>query len=393
MTTEILISEFMFAFQSILRTWTRAASGLDSGTGERQPPIRQGRRDGRHRGRWTRAMVTTETAQEISMKLRVGLVGLGPHWDSRHRSALRALSDRFEVRAICEEVAKRADKVADEFGAETVDGYRALATRSDLDAILMLSPQWYGALPIHAACDAGKAIYCASALDLTSAEATEVKQRVDEAGIAFMVEFPRRLAPATLRLKELIATQLGKPRLMFCHRRNSFSPGASATADSAMLRELIELIDWCSYVVGQSPTSVVASGRPSGDVGGYRTMSVDFEPSDPSAPLAQISCGDYIPNAWQEAQSFRLPTGMQVRCKRGVAFVDLPSTLVWFDEAGRHIESLEYESPVGEQLFRQFHRSVTSLLRSTDDLDKAHRALRTVLAAETSRLEGRRVDL
>ena len=328
------------------------------------------------------------------MKLRVGLVGLGPNWDSRHRSALRALSDRFEVRAVCEEVAKRADKVAEEFGAETVDGYRALAMRSDLDAILMLSPQWYGALPIHAACDAGKAIYCASAMDMSSAEATEVKQRVDEAGIAFMVEFPRRLAPATLRLKELIATQLGEPRLLFCHRRRSFSPTVTDAADRAMLRELIELVDWCTYVVGRAPMSVVSNGRPSTEYGGYRMMSVDFEPgNDAPPPLAQISCGDYIPTAWQEAQSFRLPTGLQVSCERGVAFVDLPSTLVWFDEAGRHIESLEYESPVGEQLFRQFHRSVTSLLRSTDDLDKAYMALQTVLAAEDSRTEGRRVDL
>lgn len=330
------------------------------------------------------------------MKLRVGLVGLGPHWDSRHRSALRAMSDRFEVRAICEEVAQRADRAAEEFGAETVDGYRAMASRSDLDAILMLSPQWYGALPIHAACEAGKAIYCASAMDMTSAEAKEVKQRVDDAGIAFMVEFPRRLAPATIRMKELIATRLGQPRLLFCHVRRSFCPGEQALADAAMLRELIEQVDWCSYVVGQSPKSVMANGRPSTEVGGYRVISVDFDASNDAAtppPLAQISCGDYIPNAWQEAMSFRLPTGMQVSCERGVAFIDLPSTLVWFDEAGRHIESLEYESPVGEQLFGQFYRSVTSLLRSTDDLDTAHLALRTVLAAETSRTEGRRVDL
>ena len=30
------------------------------------------------------------------MKLRVGIVGLGPAWKQRHRLALKALSDRFE---------------------------------------------------------------------------------------------------------------------------------------------------------------------------------------------------------------------------------------------------------------------------------------------------------
>ena len=44
-----------------------------------------------------------------------------------------------------------------------------------------------------------------------------------------MAEFPRRHAPATLRLKELIATRLGQPRLLFCHQRSvADTPGRSA---------------------------------------------------------------------------------------------------------------------------------------------------------------------
>ncbi len=331
------------------------------------------------------------------MKLRVGLIGLGSVWESRHRSALRAMSDRFEVRAICEQVAHRAQKAAHEFDADTIDGYHALARRSDIDAVLILSPQWYGTLPIYAACDAGKAVYCAAAMDLDFDESSEVKRRVMDAGIAFKVEFPRRLAPASLRLKELIATQLGKPRLLFCHRRLPHKGVcADDQVDRVVMRELIELVDWCHYIVGKPPAAVVANGRVSGQQrGGYRMMSVDFEQDadgDPT-PLAQISCGNYIPDTWLEAGSFRLPTGLQVTCEHGVAFVDLPSTLVWFNEAGRHVESLETELPVGEQLFGQFHRAVTSLVRSTDDLDKAHIALRTVLAAESSRTDGNRATL
>ena len=34
------------------------------------------------------------------MRLGVGIVGLGPFWESRYLPALRALSDRFEVRAM-----------------------------------------------------------------------------------------------------------------------------------------------------------------------------------------------------------------------------------------------------------------------------------------------------
>ena len=100
-----------------------------------------------------------------------------------------------------------------------MDGFRSLMARPDIDAVLLLSSNWYGALPILASCDAGKAIYCASSLEIDLEKAQEVKRRVEQSGIAFMFEFPRRFAPATLRLKELLATCLGPPRLIFCHWR------------------------------------------------------------------------------------------------------------------------------------------------------------------------------
>ncbi len=119
----------------------------------------------------------------------------------------------------------------------------------------------------------------------------------------------------------------------------------------------------------------------------YQMMSLDF--SSPGRPLgtgalAQISCSRYLRSNWPEAVSFRPPAELQVCCERGVAFVDLPSTLVWFDEAGRHQESLGSERPVGEQMLMQFHRAVTSLVRKTGDLEDAYRALQVVLAAQES---------
>src|SRR5260221_10225599 len=114
------------------------------------------------------------------MKLRVGLIGLGEAWENRHRPALRALGDRFEVRAICDQVAHRAEQAAQEFGAAAVDGFRALAMREDIDALLMLAEQWYGSLPILAACDAGKSVYCAVTPQLEPDEALRLKKRVEE---------------------------------------------------------------------------------------------------------------------------------------------------------------------------------------------------------------------
>jgi predicted dehydrogenase len=347
------------------------------------------------------------------MRLRVGLVGLGDAWQERHAPALRALADRFEVRAVCEQVGHRAEQAAAEFSAAAVDGYRALARREDVDAVLILSPQWYGALPILAACESGKAVYCAAGLDLTADDARLIQQRVEQMGVAFVAEFPRRHAPATLRLKELIATRLGPPRLLFCHRRcateTSRGHPSGPSPQRSSIRDLIELVDWCRYVVGSEPTWVTGlmhSGCSSGEED-YQMMSLDFSQPTHSArhgdappmagpgsgPVAQISCGRYVPAGWQEPITYRPLPGLQVSCQNGIAFVDLPATLVWFDEAGRHQESLESERPVGEQLLAQFHLAVTSPGRKACNLDDAYRALCIVQQARKSHLEGQRIRL
>ena len=337
------------------------------------------------------------------MKLRAGIVGIGEAWDSRHRPALRALSDRFDVRAVCCEVAHLAHQAARDFGATEVNGFRAVAARDDVDVVLILAPEWYGPLPVLAACDYGKSVYCGAALDFDDpAQAQSLRERVEKAGIAFMAEFPRRLAPATVRLKELIATRLGQPKLLFCHRRSSIDPGAPAARRGrncpTMLREMIEQVDWCRYVASREPTSVVGIEHGTLDTtdgDDYRMLSMDF--SSPGklgeGPIAQISCGRYMPTQWPEAVTFRPPAALQVCCEKGIAFVDLPATLIWFDAAGRHMESLEDERPVGERLLMHFYRAVTSLVRKTDDAEDAYQALSIVLAARESFDTGKRIYL
>ncbi len=342
------------------------------------------------------------------MRIRLGLIGLGEAWQKRHAPALHALADRFEVRAVCEQVSHRAQYVADEFGAATVGGFQALMRREDIDAVLILADQWYGPLPILAACDNRKAVYCAAGFDLPVDEAETICRRVDEAGIAFMAEFLRRYTPGTLRLKELIATQLGEPRLLFCHQRLGFDCDErnrnARTFVNSPRRELIELVDWCRYLVDQNPTSVTGvmhacSNQSSENVTleghDYQAISLDFsDPKKPaSGPLAQISCSRYFPAQWQEAVNYRPPAALQIVCQQGIAFLDLPTTLIWYDEAGRHQESLENERPVGEQLLTHFFRAVTSLVRSRTDLDDACRAITIVQQAQKSSTDGRRILL
>ena len=336
------------------------------------------------------------------MKLRVGLVGLGDNWQNRHRPALLALSDRFEVKAICCEIAKRSEQAAKEFNAVPMDGFRAMVERSDIDAVLTLSPDWVGPLPMLAACEAGKAVFSSAALDIAPDQVDDVRRRVDQSGVAFMAELPKRYAPATLRLRELIATRLGPPRLMFCHER------MPAEAQSNRLRRgeycplvwrhLMESIDWCSYIVGRPPSSVCSAlheeHTDQRDVF-YQMLNLEFvaESTDQSPVMSQMSVGHYIPERWSDALAYRRPASIQICCERGVAFVDLPSTVIWFDDAGQHTESLEMDMPVGEQMLSLFYRAVTSLVRRSTDLIDTYRAMRVVIAANESVATGQRQRL
>jgi predicted dehydrogenase len=188
---------------------------------------------------------------------------------------------------------------------------------------------------------------------------------------------------------------------LFCHRRKAIpsvtGPLQRTCLPAVVNRDLIELVDWCRYVVGSEPSSVMGvryGPSATGEEGEYRMMSLDFSQlHDLMGPVAQISSGYYLPAAWTEAITFRPPAALQVYCEHGVAFVDLPSTLIWFDEAGRHMESLESERPVGEQLLALFHRAVTSLVRRTNELEDAYRALSIVFSAERSSETGQRIAL
>src|SRR6185312_6169078 len=111
---------------------------------------------------------------------------------------------------------------------------------------------------------------------------------VESSGIPFMPEFARRFYPATLRLKELLATELGAPRLIVGQNRlHGFDrygqPGPATQIAPAPL--LIDpggyLLDWCTYVFQAEPSSLWGTGGtvlPSvGDGADFETFVAEFD--------------------------------------------------------------------------------------------------------------------
>jgi predicted dehydrogenase len=334
-------------------------------------------------------------------KLRIAVIGLGADWQQRYLPALRSLRDRFSVIGIYHSVSALAESAARDLEAFGYDSFRALIANPDVEAVLILEDDWYQLQPLWAACEFQKGVFCGSEVDIQSLNSCGLQTAIAESGIPFMSGFTRRYAPATLRFKELIATRLGRPRLLFCHRRlaSELTDLANTSAlDRNSSRELLELIDWCKYIVGEDPDWIQAIrhvSRPSPKNADYQILSLGFgDPeSDPNAILAQISCGAYIPSVWTEAIAFRPPAAVQVCCEKGLAFLDLPSTLVWFDDAGRHQETLDTELPIGQQMLIQFHRAVASKSSLVSNLEETNEAIRILDQAKLSTKTHQRVAL
>ncbi len=302
------------------------------------------------------------------VRLRVGVVGLGRLWETRHKPSLARLEDRFRVTAVYDQVYRRAEMEAAQIGCAACEGLAALVERPDVDVIYLLSRQWFGLHPIALACAAGKPVYCALPLADDLPELEELVKLVEAGRIVFMPEFARRCYPATLRLKELLATELGPPRLIVGHSRlygfdRYAVPGPTTQIAPAPL--LIDpgsyLLDWCTFVFQSMPEAVqgvrcrvIPGAAPGPEESDFESFVARFA----SGATAHISFGLYQRACWGDATRFLPPPGFQVYAERGVASLEMPERIQWSGAGGIKDERLPLEPTVGDVLNDQFHRLV-----------------------------------
>lgn len=302
------------------------------------------------------------------IRLRVGVIGLGRLWETRHKPSLTRMADRFRVTAVYDQVFRRAEMEAAQLGCAACEGLSALVERPDVDVIYLLSRQWFGLHPLVLACGAGKPVYCALPLADDLAELESLVQLVDASGIVFMPEFARRCYPATLRLKELLATEMGPPRLVVGHSRlygfdRYALPGPTTQIAPAPL--LIDpgsyLLDWCGFVFQALPESVQGVRCRVIPAEGSSDEDSDFESfvaTFARGATAHISFGRYLRACWGEASRFLPPPGFQVFAERGAACLEMPERIQWSGASGIQDERLPLEPTVGDVLNDQFHRLV-----------------------------------
>ncbi len=284
------------------------------------------------------------------MRLRIGLVGISRDWQQRHYQHFACCKNASSC-AVCTAPSShwrwrgRASLVLRPAMVLRHD------PREDIDAIMMLEGDWYGVAPLMAACEFGKAIYCGGEVDFEPQQASELKHAVNEwrrlhgriptpfCTSYLTTEGTDRNSPWTTQVAFLPSTLAREPRWQTQWTFTDRTSRPRARRNDRLVS--LHRRQSCSRAPSSRTSWSAFDGRRIRLPSSQPDLSAPDEP--PFSTLAQISCGAYMPAAWAEAITFAPPAAVQVCCEKGLAFVDLPSTLIWFDEAGRHQESLETE--------------------------------------------------
>jgi predicted dehydrogenase len=304
--------------------------------------------------------------------LGVGVIGLGPLWHKRYRPALLALRSLYRVAALCDQVEQRAALEARPLDCLVASGPTDLVENDDVEAVLLLDPQWYRLWPLEAACRLGKPAFVCGSLALDDAHADRLYEQVRASRLPVMLEMPARAAPVLGRLRDVLATELGACRVLLGEAAEPAGAQAPAAGDLAVL------LDCGTALLAGDPVSVLATGD---ERGAYAGMVLEFD----DGRFFQVS-------RWRGV----VPRGglrLQAVAERGTATVHFPNRLHWSDAGGGHTHVLPGDRPVGQILLERFLDVVRAGRSPEPSWEEAYRLLGWLRAAGRSRAEGRRIVL
>lgn len=125
-------------------------------------------------------------------QVRVGLVGLGNSGWFYHAQAHLAGSRDFELTAVCSEQAGRAQEAAAQFGGRPYTDWRQMVQAPDVELVVLALPHHLHRDVAVAAATAGKHVLVEKPIAVTTAEADEMIEAADQAGVLLSVFHQRR---------------------------------------------------------------------------------------------------------------------------------------------------------------------------------------------------------
>lgn len=306
-------------------------------------------------------------------RVGLGLIGLGPSWEQHYREPIARLSHRLTIKLVYDSVEARARSVAADYEAGVASSLRQMLAWPSLQGVLVLDPGWYttGALELIAM--SGKPAFIgrnvlrhAMTLSRNSIASFLLSRNLHAAHIddLLMPELGLRFTPATCRLRELIATKLGKLLQIEMEYDQSVAS-----------YELPTLVDWCSHVMGQSPSPVTPTN---GQLTAKPQVVLEYPLlTGPSASSTASKRTAKIQHSCDQGFGIRI----QVTCERGHAVLTDRTHIHWQTSSESREETLTEERTEIEILIDQFcRRALGGLIPigRVSDVWKAMEALKSL---------------
>lgn len=169
--------------------------------------------------------------------IRIGIIGAGAFTTGRILPGFQQNADGVQVTLVANRRRESAERVAEQFGLQVADDYRAILDSSQVDAVLVGTPPNVHKEIVLAALDAGKHVLCQTRIAMDVAEAREMQRAAEAAkarGIQTMLVPPGPYYRASAWVAHLIDSGfIGELRHV-----HGFNLNASMADSSVPLDEL-----------------------------------------------------------------------------------------------------------------------------------------------------------
>ena len=298
-------------------------------------------------------------------RVGLGLIGLGSSWELIYRETLVRLQNRMTIRVVFDPVEARAKSVAGEFDADVAGSLSQILARPTLQGLLVLEPSWLGTggLDLIARCEkpvflAGPALRQTTTLRrmLPSPDPATACRTQNFTDDLWVPELGLRFTPSACRLRELIATKLGKVHQI------------RIECDlAAHIAELAHLVDWCVNLFGTPPKTIK---HVNAETPAKQRFELGFPPTSHSS-TQRLAC-------LQQTEHTDGLNRFFIHCDRGDACLIDRTRIEWKTSAESAEESLVDERSETEILIDQFCRRAVGGLNPVGRLREFLRAIEIV---------------
>ncbi|MEX1133489.1 MAG: bi-domain-containing oxidoreductase [Acidimicrobiia bacterium] len=236
--------------------------------------------------------------QEIVVgALGVGVVGTGRF---ATRTLLPTLRDDPDVAlvAVSSERGLNAAEVAESYGATAVGGIDEVLEREDVKAVVIATRHDSHAALVARALREGRHVFVEKPLVRVEEELDEVLDAFNESGRVCMVGFNRRYAPATVALRDELASLSGPSQILIRVNAGAL-PGHWLTdpevGGGRLVGEVCHFVDLAAHLVGSPAGGVISVGVPTGAYGpaGWESVSLSLDyPDGSTATIVYSALGD-----------------------------------------------------------------------------------------------------